>query len=181
MEEGSKDTKSLETTVFKVIRDYVSQHDPEGLQHIQSFEDNLGTDDKIAKTKEFEQYLKELLSKDPKLNEELKLSFRDDNKFVNIVARGHVEKIVNIARAGAVHFHKPHFLITHRSFVLLLSVIGVVSLVLGGFYWQSKQRPIFNGDFNIAVATFDTDPESQDPEIAETVSTAIYEFIDSEL
>ena len=56
MDKESKSPKSLEATVFKTIRDYVARNDPEGLRHIQSFEDNLGTDNESAGTKEFDQY-----------------------------------------------------------------------------------------------------------------------------
>jgi tetratricopeptide (TPR) repeat protein len=180
LEKETRKPKSFEATVFNTIRDYVARNDPEGLQHIKVFEESLGTDKENKRTNEFDQYLIELLSRDSKLHDELITELGGNNQFVNIVTGGHVEKIVNIAKAGAVHIHQKNYLITHQSFVLLLSVIIIVSLVGGGVYWQSLQPRKLEGDFNIAVATFDTDTGTNDLEIAETVSKAIYQFIDRE-
>jgi tetratricopeptide (TPR) repeat protein len=171
---------ALGTVVYRTIREYVARNDPDGLKYIQSLEKNLGTAHESARTREFTQYLEALLSKGPGLQDELIASAGADNQFVTIVTGGQVEKIVNIAKAGAVHIHQSHYLITFRSFVLLLSVVVTAFLIIFGIYWKSKQPTILIGDFKIAVATFGTSASAPDPDTAENISQAIYELIDRE-
>lgn len=110
----------------------------------------------------------------------------EGTQFVNLVAGGNVEQLVNIARLGVLVLKVEQtrifyfFRDVRQVVAFLLTLVLVASAVSYGI-WLSRQPQVMTGDFNIAVAEFhETSTPGATTGVATILSQKLATFLDQE-